>query len=194
MSDCLAPLHSGKLYLATDPEIMKLQSECLQLQYEFNHTRPDEPERRKDLMAKMFMKLGKNCYIEPPFHCNWAGHFMSLGDNVYINFNFTAVDDTYIEIGNNVMIGPNVTIATANHPENLADRVQGFQYNRKVIIEDNVWLGAGVIVLPGITIGKDSIVGAGSVVTRDVPPGVVAVGNPCTVRRPLRDDHADLSQ
>ncbi len=188
MSDFLDKLHSGKLYLPQDPRIDALQRDCLELQYDFNQTRPHDLALRQELLAKMFHKLGKNCYVEPPIHANWGGHFISLGDNVYINFNFTAVDDTYIEIGDNVMIGPNVTIATANHPENLNDRAQGKQYNQKVILEKNVWVGAGAIILPGVTIGEGSIIGAGSVVTHDITKGVIAVGNPCKVLRKLKDD------
>ena len=181
-----SPLHSGKLYNAMDEEIMAEQRKCIARVNAYNATTPEEGEKRQELMKQIFAKVGKKCYIEPPFHCNFGGKFISLGDNVYINFEFIAVDDTFIEIGNNVLIGPRVTIAVATHPEDPAVRATGAQYNRKVVIEDDVWIGAGAIILPGVTIHKNSIIGAGSVVTHDIEANVVAVGNPCHVLRPLK--------
>lgn len=179
-------LHSGKLYDAMDPAILEEQKRCVALVNEYNATTPFEGEKRQELLTKIFRKVGKNCYVEPPLHCNFGGKFISLGDNVYINFEFIGVDDTYIEIGNNVLIGPRVTIAVATHPEDPAVRATGAQFNRKVVIEDNVWIGAGAIILPGVTIHENTIIGAGSVVTHDIEAGVVAVGNPCRVLRKVR--------
>ncbi|MDW2205228.1 sugar O-acetyltransferase, partial [Vibrio sp. 1636] len=121
---------------------------------------------------------------EPPLRANWGRHTY-LGDNVYANFNLTLVDDTYIYIGNSVMIGPNVTIATAGHPIEPDLRREVAQFNIPVHIEDNVWIGANSVVLPGVTIGENSVIGAGSVVTKDIPSNVVAVGNPCRVLREI---------
>ena len=133
----------------------------------------------------MFRKVGEGCYIEPPLRANWAGKHVFLGDSVYANFNLTLVDDGNIFIGDKVMLGPNVTIATANHPILPALRERGLQYNKDVHIGNNVWIGAGVIIVPGITIGDNSVIGAGSVVTKDVPANVVAAGNPCRVLREI---------
>ena len=134
----------------------------------------------------MFAEVGENCYIEPPLHANWGGHHVHLGRQVYANFGLTLVDDTHIFIGDYTMLGPNVVIATAGHP--ILPELRGeraLQYNLPVRIGKNCWLGAGVIVMPGVTIGENSVIGAGSVVTRDIPPNVVAVGSPCRVLRPI---------
>lgn len=176
-------MHTGELYLPGDAQIMAEQAKCLELLYDFNSTRPSEVERRQELLGKMFAEIGEGCYIEPPLHANWAGRHVHFGKNVYANFNLTMVDDTHIYVGDNTMLGPNVTIATAGHPILPELRRQAYQYNLPVHIGKNCWLGAGVIVLPGVTIGDDTVVGAGSVVTKDLPAGVVAVGNPCRVMR-----------
>ncbi len=180
-------LHGEKLYDPGDPEIMKAQAVCLERLYDFNMTRPSEGDKRQALLKEMLAEVGENCYIEPPLRSNFGGHHVHLGKNVYANFNLTLVDDTHIYIGDYTMMGPNVTIATAGHPILPELRQRGYQYNLPVHIGKNCWLGAGVIVLPGITIGDHTIVGAGSVVTKDLPSGVVAVGNPCKVLRPVND-------
>ena len=183
-------LHSGELYLPTDEEIMKEQLLCLESLYEFNHTRPLEQEKRQMLLKEMFAEIGENCYLEPPFHSNWGGKNIHFGNNVYGNFNLTLVDDTHIYVGDNTMFGPNVTVATAGHPINAKLREKGYQYNAPVSIGKNCWIGAGALIMPGVTIGDNVVIGAGSVVTKDVPSNVVAVGNPCRVLRPVgeKDD------
>lgn len=178
-------MHNGEIYSSIDPNILKKQEECLELQYEFNQTRPSETQKRKELLKKMFNSIGENCHIEPPLHANWAGHFVSLGNNVYINFHLTLVDDTYIDIGDYTMIGPNVTLAAGTHPISPQLRQKASQYNLPIHIGKNVWLGAGVIVLPGVSIGDNSIIGAGSIVTKDIPANVIAVGNPCHILRSI---------
>ena len=178
-------LHTGELYLPGDDEIMKEQLDCLEKLYDFNATRPLELEMRAKMLKDMFAEIGDGCYIEPPLHSNWGGHHVHFGKNVYANFNLTLVDDTHIYVGDYTMLGPNVVIATAGHPILPELREQGYQYNAPVRIGKNCWLGAGVIVLPGITIGDNVVVGAGSVVTKDLPSGVVAVGNPCKILREI---------
>lgn len=178
---------SGQIYLPGDTEILIRQRECLELLYDFNATRPGEMERRNELLSRMLASCGKDCYIEPPFHANWGGRNLHLGDSVYANFNLTCVDDTDIYIGSYTMIGPNVTIATACHPFSPELRKKGAQYNKKVMIGENVWLGAGVIVLPGVTIGDNSIIGAGSIVTSNIPANVLAFGTPCRVAKTVLD-------
>ena len=178
-------MRSGALYFAVDESLMAEQAECLELQYDYNLTRPSEGERRWQLLQKMFAEIGEGSYIEPPLHANWAGKHVHLGRDVYFNFNVTLVDDTDIYIGDNTMIGPNTVIATAGHPVCPEIREKGGQFNVPVRIGKNCWLGAGVIVLPGITIGDNTVVGAGSIVTHDLPANVVAAGNPCRILREI---------
>ena len=185
MSQMKERMHTGEIYNPGDHEIMARQVKCLDRLYDFNMTRPTEQEKRQALMKEMFAELGKGVYIEPPFHANWGGAHCHFGDYVYVNFNVTCVDDTHIYVGENTMLGPNVILATAGHPILPELREKGYQYNMPIHIGKNCWLGAGVIVLPGVTIGDHSVIGAGSIVTRDIPANVVAVGNPCRVLRPI---------
>ena len=178
-------LHTGELYLPGDEEIMMEQTACLEKLYDYNATRPSEGEKRARLLKEMFASIGEGCYIEPPLHSNWGGKHCHFGKNVYANFNLTLVDDTHIYVGDNVMMAPNVVLATAAHPVLPELREKGYQYNAPVRIGEDCWLGAGVIVLPGVTIGRGSVIGAGSVVTKDIPENVVAFGNPCCVVRPV---------
>lgn len=190
MSNMKGRMHTGELYLPGDAEIMAEQAKCLEQLYEFNHTRPKEFEKRQSLMKKMFAEIGEHCYIEPPFYANWGGKYVHFGDHVYCNFAVTMVDDTHIYIGDNTMIAPNVTIATAGHPILPELRRSGYQYNMSVKIGKNCWIGAGAVILPGVTVGDNTVIGAGSVVTKDLPDNVVAVGNPCRVLRPIGEkDH-----
>ena len=138
-------------------------------------------------MKEMFAEIGEGCYIEPPFHSNFGGGHVHFGKNIYANFNLTCVDDTHIYVGDYTMFGPNVTVATAGHPILPELREKGYQYNAPVHIGKNCWIGAGAIILPGITIGDNVVVGAGSVVTKDLPFNVVAVGNPCRVLREVNE-------
>lgn len=180
-------LHTGEIYYPSDDIIMKEQTLCLEKLYYYNATRPLESEKREKLLKEMFAEIGEGCYIEPPLHSNWGGHHTHLGKNVYANFNLTLVDDTHIYIGDYTMMGPNVVIATAGHPILPELREKGYQFNMPVHIGKNCWLGAGVIVLPGVTIGDNVVIGAGSVVTKDIPDNVVAVGNPCRVLREVNE-------
>lgn len=176
-------MHTGELYLPADEEIMKEQMHCLEKLYAFNATRPRAYKRRARLLREMFAELGDGCYIEPPLHANWGGHHVHFGKNIYANFGLTLVDDTHIYVGDHTMFGPNVVVATAGHPILPELREQGYQYNAPVHIGRNCWIGAGAVILPGITIGDHVVVGAGSIVTKDLPDNVVAVGNPCRVLR-----------
>ncbi len=180
-------MEKGMLYDPGDEAIMEEQFRFLEMLYDFNMTRPSEHEKRTQLMKYIFAEIGENCYIEPPFHANWSGRHVHVGNGVYANFNLTIVDDGEVYIGNHAMLGPNVTIATAGHPVLPSLRERGIQYNIPVHIGSNVWIGAGAIVLPGVTIGDNSVIGAGSVVTKDIPGDVVAVGNPCKVLREINE-------
>lgn len=178
-------MHNMELYLPSDKEIWEEQQGYMNLLYDFNHTRPTEVTKRDRLLKELFAEFGEGCFIEPPLHANWGGHHVHMGKNVYANFNLTLVDDTYIYIGDYTMIGPNVVIATGGHPLLPELREKGYQYNAPVHIGRNCWLGAGAIILPGITIGDNVVIGAGSVVTKDLPSNVLAVGNPCKVLREI---------
>lgn len=187
MSEMKERLHTGELYLPGDEAIMEEQKKCLERLYDFNRTRPGEMEKRQEMMKEMFAEVGENCYIEPPFHANFGGAHIHLGKNVYANFNLTCVDDTHIYIGDYTMFGPNVTVATAGHPLLPSLRERGYQYNMPVHIGRNCWIGAGAIILPGITVGDNVVIGAGSIVTKDLPSNVLAVGNPCRILREIND-------
>lgn len=176
---------AGLVYDPCDEAIMNLQRLGLKKMDEFNATTSDQFELRQKIMKEMLGACGKNCYMEAPFHGNWGGKNLFLGNNVYVNFNLTVVDDVEIYIGNNVMIAPNVTLTTANHPIEPELRRKGYQYAKKIFIKDNVWLGANVVVLPGVTIGENSVIGAGAVVSKDIPANVVALGVPARVVREI---------
>ena len=180
-------MHNQELYITSGEELLGKQRKCLEKLYDFNMTRPSELEKREKMLKDMFWEIGEDCYIEPPFHSNFGGKHVHFGKNVYANFNLTLVDDTHIYIGDYTMIGPNVTIATACHPIMPELREKAYQYNIPVHIGKNCWIGAGAVILPGITVGDNSVIGAGSVVTKDIPSGVVAVGNPCRILREIND-------
>ena len=178
-------MQSGMLYLPDGDEIMDEQLKCLDRLYDFNQTRPTELGKREAMLKEMFAVIGEICYMEPPLRSNWGGKHTHFGKNVYANFNLTLVDDTHIYVGDYTMLGPNVVLATAGHPVLPELREKAYQFNMPVHIGRNCWLGAGVIVLPGVTIGDNTVIGAGSVVTKDIPSNVVAVGNPCRVLREI---------
>jgi galactoside O-acetyltransferase len=150
----------------------------------FNGTLPSETEKRLQLAKQMFRKTGKFFWIEPPIYFAYGSH-ISIGENFYANFSLTIVDDWEVDIGDNVLFGPNVTISTTGHPLDPEKRREGKMYAFKVTIEDDVWVGGGAIINPGVTIGRGAVIGAGSVVTKDIPANVVAVGNPCKVLRSI---------
>lgn len=180
-------MHTGELYLPGDEEILKIQLKKLDRLYDFNATRPTELDKREALLKEMFAEIGEGCYIEPPFHANFGGSHVHFGSHIYANFNLTMVDDTHIYVGDYTMFGPNVTVATAGHPILPELRRQGYQYNAPVHIGENCWIGAGVLIMPGVSIGDNSVIGAGSVVTKDIPSDVVAIGVPCRVLREINE-------
>ena len=179
-------MQTGKLYFPTEEDLLSEQAEWMELLYDFNSTRPSEGKKRAELLEKLLGGVGKNCYVEPPLHANW-GCNTYMGDDVYANFNLTLVDDVKITIGSHVMFGPNVTVATAGHPVEPNLHSRQAQYNLPVNIGDNVWIGAGSVILPCVTVGDNTVIGAGSIVTKDIPANVVAYGNPCRVVREIRE-------
>lgn len=188
LQEIIERMHSGKLYYCSNEALLALQVECLNKLYDFNATRPTEQEKRAELLKDMLAEIGADCYIEPPFHANWGGRHVHFGKGVYANFNLTLVDDSHIYVGDYVMFGPNVTLSAGTHPIHPGLREKQVQYNLPIVIGNNVWIGAGSVLLPGVRIGENTVIGAGSVVTKDIPANVVAVGCPCKVLREINED------
>lgn len=155
--------------------------------YQYNQQRPDEEEKMEELIRSILGKAGKEVHIEAPFHCDY-GTNIEVGDYFYANYNCTILDVGKVIIGDNVMFAPNVSIYTAGHPIHPDSRNSGYEYGIPVTIGNNVWIGGNVIINPGVTIGNDVVIGAGSVVTKDIPDRVVALGNPCRVVRQIVED------
>jgi maltose O-acetyltransferase len=173
---------AGELYRASDPELVRDRRTCRSLLHEING-RSDEDERH-GLFRQLLGRIGDGSFIQPPFACDY-GYNISVGDRVFINFNTVILDCAAVTIGDGAQIASGVQLLAADHPRDAKTRRDLLELARPVSIGSNVWLGAGAIVLPGVSVGDDSIIGAGSVVTRDIPSGVVAVGNPCRVVRSL---------
>ena len=194
-------MSQGLIYDTCDKEIMEMQRPFQEKLWEFNQLSPADSSKKAAYLKEVFAECGEDCYVELPLRASWGGAHVHFGNGIYANTNVTFVDDGHIYVGNRVLIGPNVVIATANHPLNSELRRYEMQYTMDVHIGENVWIGAGAIILPGVTIGKNSVIGAGSVVTRDIPENVLAVGNPCHVLREIgerdnefysnRDDRID---
>ena len=183
-------MEKGLIYDPADATIMKEQVVFQDMLWSFNQLKPTEYDKKQKYMKEVFAECGDNCYIELPFHANWGGHHVHFGSGIYANSNLTLVDDGHIYIGDKVMFGPNVMIATAGHPINPELRDRGLQFNKDVYIGENTWIGGNVVILPGVHIGKNTVIGAGSVVTKDIPDNVIAVGNPCRVLRNVSEhDH-----
>lgn len=187
INEILSRMANQKLYYCDNEELMSEQFKYLDMVYEYNHMKPSEQKEKKILLKKMFAQIGDNSYIETPFYANWGGKNVYFGDNIYSNFNLVLIDDTNIYVGNNVMIGPNVVLCSGTHPIEPELRRKQAQYNLSVKVEDNVWIGANCVVMPGVTIGKNSVIGAGSIVTKDIPANVVAIGSPCKVVREISE-------
>ncbi|HFS5789655.1 TPA: galactoside O-acetyltransferase [Citrobacter werkmanii] len=175
-------IKAGKLFTDMGEGLPQERLRGKELMYEFNHTRPSEIKKRERLIREMFATVGENAWIEPPIYFSY-GRNIHIGKNFYANFNFTIVDDYTVTIGDNVLIAPNVTITVTGHPVHYELRKSGEMFSFPVTLGNNVWIGSNVVINPGITIGDNSVIGAGSVVTKDIPPDVVAVGVPCRVIR-----------
>lgn len=179
--DIYEKLHSGDLYLPSDEKLFKKQLSYQDDVFAYNQIKPSDLEKRRELLNKMFADIGEGCYVEAPFYSNWGGRHVHFGKHVYANYSLYLVDDTHIYVGDYTQFGPNVQLITAAHPKDHELRKKGYQYNLPVRIGSNCWLGAGVMVLPGVTIGDNVIIGAGSIVTKDIPSNVIAYGIPCRV-------------
>ena len=160
---------------------------CKKLVHAFNLLPPDEEEQAEELMRKLLGRAGRDAWINAPFHCDY-GYNIEVGDHFFANYGLTVLDVAKVTIGDNVQIAPNVSIYTAGHPIHPDSRNSGYEYGIPVVIGDNVWIGGNVVILPGVTIGSNSVIGAGSVVAKDVPEWVIAVGNPCRVVRAITEE------
>lgn len=174
---------SGALYNPADPELVEARLRARDLVSQLNSRPARDLAARQQIAAALFGSVGKNLWIEPPFACDY-GHNISFGDNVFLNFNVVMLDCGPIRIGSNVLVGPAVQFYAATHPLDADTRRTGLEYGSSITVEDDVWIGGGAIILPGVTIARGSVIAAGSVVTRDVPPAVVVAGNPARVLRP----------
>ncbi|WOO39155.1 sugar O-acetyltransferase [Anaerocolumna sp. AGMB13020] len=154
--------------------------------YAFNMLPPEEEDKREALIKGILGKVGENAHIEAPFHCDY-GKNIEVGNNFFVNYNCTILDVGKVVIGDNVMFAPNVSIYTAGHPVHPDSRNTGYEYGIAITIGDNVWIGGNVILNPGVTIGNNVVIGAGSIVTRDIPDNVIAVGSPCKVIRKITE-------
>ena len=176
---------AGLLYNPNTTDEMKaFRFKVQDAMWEYNRLKPSQVQERRDFLAKIFGKIGEKCNILPPFRCDYGFH-IEVGENFFANYNFIVLDGNYVRIGDNVWIAPNVGIYAAGHPLDVEDRVGGEEYAFPVTIGDNVWIGGGVTIIGGVTIGKNAVVAAGSVVIRDVPPDTLVAGNPARVVRKL---------
>lgn len=178
-------MDSGVIYDPADPSLLEVQRERIALVHEYNRIDRRNESERDSLLRRMLASCGESVCIESPFYANWGGMKVSIGSFVYANFGLTLVDDAPIVIEDHVMIGPNVTIATASHPLSPELRMKGLQYNLPVRIGENAWIGAGAIINPGVTIGRNAVIGAGSVVTHDIPDSTIAYGVPARAVRTI---------
>ena len=181
-------LNDFAVKILIDSELFEKHLACKELLYDFNHSRPTEIQLRKSILKKLLNNY-QNTYIEPPFICDMGENF-TIGKGGFINYGLTVLDIAPVTIGDYVLIAPNVQLCAASHPNILHERIEPFACGDPISIGDCVWIGAGTIVLGGVTIGSNSIIGAGSVVTKDLPDNVIAVGNPCKVLKTI--EHGEM--
>lgn len=178
---------AGLPYKAWMDGLAEERLKARKLVQEFNLSEPEDLAKRTELIGRILGKVGKNAYIEPPFRCDYGSN-IEIGDDFYANYNCIVLDVAKVTIGNNVMLAPNVAIYTAGHPIHPDSRKSGYEYGIPITIGNNVWIGGNVVVNPGVNIGNNAVIGAGSVVTRDIPDNAIAVGNPCRVVRYVTEE------
>ena len=177
---------SGQLYKSGVKELVNDRMICKEQCYDFNALRPSQTEQQSAMIKKIFGKVGANYFITAPFWCDY-GYNIEIGENFYSNVNCVILDGAKVTFGDNVFVAPNCGFYTAGHALDAEQRIQGLEYAYPITIGNNVWIGAQVCVLPGVTIGDNTIIGAGSVVTKSIPANVLAVGNPCRVLRTITE-------
>lgn len=178
---------SGKPYKAFGDELLAERQFAKEMIFDFNSLRPNQIDERNEILKRLLGKTKDKYFIEQPFRCDY-GYNIEIGENFYSNYNLIILDCAPVKIGDNVLIGPNVSIYTAGHPLHYEIRNQEYEYAFPIIIGDNVWIGGNVVINPGVSIGENSVIGSGSVVTKDIPKNVIAIGNPCKVLRVITDD------
>lgn len=170
-----------------DPEMAAERMTCARLCYEYNHLRPEQIEKEgQEILRKLFARVGETITINPPFHCDY-GYNIEFGENFFANYNVTFLDAGKITFGHDVFVAPNCGFYTAGHPLDVKQRNEGLEYAYPIKVGNNVWIGGSSVILPGVTIGDNTVIGAGSVVNKDIPAGVIAVGNPCRVIRKIEE-------
>lgn len=184
--EVLDRIRQGLMYTESEAAFLAPQRNA-DVVFEYNRTPPGESGRRRKLLEAALGSVGERTVLLPPFHAAYGSN-VHIGDDFFGNVNLTFIDDVDIRIGDGVMIAPSVTLATTGHPVHPDRREDFRRFSEPIAVEDKVWIGSNVVVLPGVTIGYGSVIGAGSVVSRDVPPMVVAAGVPCRVVRPITDD------
>jgi maltose O-acetyltransferase len=184
-----AKMLSGELYHPIDPELVADRRRARLLLEAYNRSSIDELAERDRLLRELIPQVGRELWIEPPFYCDYGEH-ITIGDNVYFNFNCVILDVAPVTIGSRVLFAPGVQIYAATHPIDPVVRRSGLELGAPITIGDDVWIGGGAIICPGVSIGSGTTIGAGSVVTKDIPAGVLAVGNPCRVVRQITSDSA----
>lgn len=176
---------AGELYDATDAQLSEERKRARLLFKRLNDSSDDEGDLRKSILKKLIGKAGKDLWIEPPFYCDYGSN-ITVGDKVFFNFNCIILDVMPVSIGNNVLFGPNVQIYTATHPMDWQERTKWLEFAKPITIGSDIWVGGSTIICPGVNIGDRSVIGAGSVITKDIPPDVFAAGNPCRVIKNLK--------
>jgi maltose O-acetyltransferase len=184
---------AGRLYNALDQQLSEERLKARLLIKALNDSAEDQAGERSRVLVQLLPNAGKELWIQPPFFCDY-GYNIHIGDKVFFNFNCVVLDVAQVTIGSRTLLGPNVQIYTATHPMNHQQRASGLEYAKPITIGEDVWIGGGAIICPGVTIGDRSVIGAGSVVTKDIPPDVFAAGNPCRVLRTLTDDRPPTTE
>ena len=178
---------AGEYYNAGDAEIQTDQASAREWMERYNLTAGLANDQRQDMLRERFGAVGEGAFIRPPFHCDY-GYNVKIGRGAFMNFGCVILDVVEVEIGDMTQIGPGVQILTADHPRDPALRAQGLEFGRPIRIGKNVWIGGGALIMPGVTVGDDALIGAGAVVTRDVPPGVTVAGNPARALKHRGDE------